>query len=329
MSEFKYAGPFKDYIKSHIELKQAIGYNYLAEKRQLKRFDQVTMENYPNATCLTREIVLNWCSKQPHESQANQCTRASILRQFAKHLDTLVGKNAYILPKGYYPKEPQYVPYIYSPEELVHFFAQTDRCCYSSESPHRHLFMPVFFRMIYQCGLRVSEARLLTVGDVDLASGVLSIHHSKKDNSRLVPMADSLLKRCRDYSAKVHYLSGSNNCYFPALGGKPMTIQNIYSNFRRFLWRAGISHQGRGFGPRIMDFRHTYAVHCLKKWTEQGKDLAVYLPVLQTYMGHDSFQDTAYYLRLTADVFPDITLKLESQYPDMIPELEGDYCETD
>lgn len=108
-----------------------------------------------------------------------------------------------------------------------------------------------------------------------------------------------------------------------------MTNSNIYHNFRRFLWRARISHRGRGFGPRIYDFRHTYAVHCLKKWTKQGKDLAAYLPVLQTYMGHDSFQDTAYYLKLTADVFPDITLKLEGRYPDMIPELGGDYCETD
>lgn len=142
-------------------------------------------------------------------------------------------------------------------------------------------------------------------------------------------MADSLLKRCRDYSAKVHNLSGSSDCYFPALGGKPMTNSNIYHNFRRFLWRARISHRGRGFGPRIYDFRHTYAVHCLKKWTKQGKDLAAYLPVLQTYMGHDSFQDTAYYLKLTTDVFPDITLKLEGRYPDMIPELGGDYCETD
>ena len=45
-------------------------------------------------------------------------------------------------------------------------------------------------------------------------------------------------------------------------------------------------------------------------------------------MGHDSFEETAYYLRLTADVFPDITLKMEMQYPKIIPELEGDTNET-
>jgi len=45
-------------------------------------------------------------------------------------------------------------------------------------------------------------------------------------------------------------------------------------------------------------------------------------------MGHYSFKDTAYYLRLTADVFPDITLKLETRYPKIIPQLEGGDNET-
>ena len=107
-----------------------------------------------------------------------------------------------------------------------------------------------------------------------------------------------------------------------------MTLINLYRNFRRFLWRAKISHRGRGKGPRIHDLRHTYAVHCLKKWSEQEKDLCVYLPILKTYMGHDSFKDTVYYLRMTADAFPDITLKMETHYLDLIPLLEGDSNET-
>jgi integrase len=102
-----------------------------------------------------------------------------------------------------------------------------------------------------------------------------------------------------------------------------MTLGNLYKNFRRFLWHARISHGGKGKGPRVHDLRHAYAVHCLKKWSEQEKDLTVYLPVLKTYMGHDSFEETAYYLRLTADVFPEITLKIETQYPGIIPALEG------
>lgn len=327
MNNTIYTGPFKNHIQSYVELKRAIGYKYDVESNHLKRFDRFTLEKYPKSVFLTKEIVLDWCKKRIYEAQANQCSRASIIRQFGKYLDS-IGLKAYILPKGYYPTERQYMPYIYTVDELSKFFAETDKCRYSCEFPHRHEIMPVIFRMIYMCGLRASEARLLKVADVDIKNGILTIKCSKKDNSRLVPMSDILIKYCRKYSKKVHSHSVSEDYYFPAFGGKPMTLGNLYKNFRRFLWRAKISHGGKGQGPRIHDLRHTYAVNCLKKWTEQEKDLTVYLPVLKTYMGHDSFKETAYYLRLTADVFPDITLKIESRYLEIIPQLKGDSHET-
>jgi len=327
MGKIVYESSFKNYIQSHVDLKQAIGYKYETDAGHLKRFDQFLAENYPLATSLTKEMVLKWCSKKSYASQANQCARASILRQFGKYLDS-IRIEAYIIPKGYFPSEKQYVPHIYTNDELSRFFAETDKCSYSCEFPYRHVIMPVLFRMIYTCGLRVSEARLLKVGDVDLENGILNIHHSKMDNSRLVPMSASLTEGCRHYSEKVHPFPAPEHYFFPALGGKPITIGNVYKNFRKFLWQAGISHKGRGHGPRVHDFRHTYAVHCLKKWVEQEKDLAAYLPVLKTYLGHDSFKETAYYLRLTADVFPDITLKLETCYRGIIPVLEGGAHET-
>ena len=244
MSESIYQGSFKDHIKNHVELKQAVGYKYDVEARHLKRFDRFTIEKYSYATVLTKEIVLDWCCKKTYETPANQCSRASIIRQFGKYLDS-IGVKAYIIPKGYYPSEEQYTPHIYSVDELKRFFAETDKCHYCFECPYRHLIMPVFFRMIYMCGLRLSEARHLKVGDVDIENGILTIQHSKKDNSRLAPMSANLTERCRHYSEKVHPFPIQENYYFPALNGKPMTIGNVYKNFRRFLWRAGISHGGR------------------------------------------------------------------------------------
>jgi|APSaa5957512622_1039677.scaffolds.fasta_scaffold13065_3 integrase/recombinase XerD len=322
MNEIIYKGPFKDHIKNHVELKQAVGYKYRAEASHLKRFDRFTLEKYPCATVLTKEIVLDWCRKKTYEAKANQCSRASIIRQFSKYLDS-ISVQAYIITKGYYPAPERYTPHIYSIEELTRFFAETDKCCYCYQCRYRHLVMPVFFRMVYMCGLRVSEARLLKVDDVDIEKGILTIQHSKKDNNRLVPMSDCLTERCRHYSKKMHPFPIREDYYFPGLDGKPITIGNVYKNFRKFLWRAGISHGGRGSGPRVHDFRHSFAVHCLKKWTEREMDLMVYLPVLKTYLGHDSFEETAYYLRLTADVFPNITLRLETRYPEIIPVLEG------
>jgi integrase/recombinase XerD len=309
-----YVGPFKKHLQNHIALKKALGYKYDAEAEHLMRFDKFTMQKYPNARALTKEIVLEWCRKRTYEAQANQLSRASIIRQFGKYLDSIEIK-AYIIPKGHFPSEKKYVPYIFSVEELTRFFVETDKCQYCNECPYRHFIMPVIFRMIYTCGLRPSEARLLKVTDVDLENGVLTIHQSKRDKSRLVPMSKSLTDRCRAFSKKVHSKPIGEHYYFPGHLNKPMTIGNVYHNFRKFLWRAKISHGGKGCGPRIYDFRHSYGTHCLKRWSE-------------TYMGHDSFYETAYYLHLTVDMFPDITGKLELRYPRIIPELERGIDET-
>lgn len=95
MREIIYEGPFKIHIKNHVKLKQAVGYKYETDARHLKRFDKFTLEKYPYSSGLTKEIVLDWCSKKTYEAQANQCSRASIIRQFGKYLDS-IGVKAYI-----------------------------------------------------------------------------------------------------------------------------------------------------------------------------------------------------------------------------------------
>ncbi|MBN2853228.1 MAG: tyrosine-type recombinase/integrase [Clostridia bacterium] len=327
MNNPNYYGPFKVYIQNYVEVKQALGYKYLTVALCLKRFDKFTVENHNSASDLTKEIVMAWCSKKPHEKQENLRGRASVIRQFAIYLENL-GIEAYVIPKNHFKSGEKYVPHIYSDTELLRFFKETDQCNYCSLCPNRHLIMPLIFRMIYSCGLRVSEARLLKVQDVDLKNGILTINQSKKDNSRLVPMTDELTKKCQIYSKQVHRSSNPEGYFFPMIDDKPLTHGNIYKNFRKFLWKAGISHGGKGIGPRIHDFRHSFAVHCLKKWSLEGTDLMTYLPILRTYLGHESFDETAYYLKLTADVFPEITLKLERAYSELIPVIEGGGYET-
>lgn len=322
MNDFGFFGPFAEDLAAHITLKRSIGYKYHTDEMRLRAFDSFTLEKYPDAVSLTREIVLAWCSKTAWETESNRSSRASIMRQFALYLYKL-GKEAYVLPNGFYPTGEQYIPYIYTDDELIRFFRQTDLCHPVAECPYRHLVMPVFFRMIYYCGLRCSEARLLKREDIDLENGVLRIMNSKNDRSRIVPMPLSLTKRCRDYADKMCISVDSDALFFPGMNGKPITLTNAYHNFRRFLYQAGISHKGRGKGPRIHDFRHTFACRCLKRWSEEGRDLNSRLPVLKAYLGHDSFADTAYYLRLTADTYPDIHNKLNCVLPGVIPEMEA------
>lgn len=326
MAEPVFAGPFKKEMQDFISLKRSIGYKYSTEPGILKRFDIYLAVNYPEANTLFKEAVTGWCSRTMYETAANHCSRASVIRQFSRYLDS-IGSSAWILPKNYYSSGQQYVPHIYTTDELRRFFEETDKCHYCSEVPYRHLVMPEFFRLLFSCGLRCSEARLLTVGDVNLDQGVLTIRNSKNHNSRLVPIPESMTQRFRKYVNEVHVFPEPEKYFFPGYGGKPMTIGNVYKNFRRFLWKAGISHTGDG--SRVHDLRHSYCIYRLKEWAEHDRDLMVLIPMMRTYLGHQTFNETAYYLRWTADVFPNIRMKLEKCYEDIIPKMEDSPYEAD
>ena len=64
-------------------------------------------------------------------------------------------------------------------------------------------------------------------------------------------------------------------------------------------------------------FRH------LRTWFAAGEDIGALLPVLQAYMGHSSISDTAYYLRLTAESYPQIAARVRREYGDIVPPVTG------
>jgi integrase/recombinase XerD len=324
MTDFTYSSPFQEFIEGVVHQKRSLGYKYDSCARTLYRFDRFCLEYGCTEPMLSKELVTAWSQKRPNEAQATLRNRVGVVRQLAVYM-THLGAGAYVLPKNTIPKGPRYMPYIFSNEELAAFFRQTDACHVQTLAPYRHWIMPLLFRMLYGCGLRISEALNLRIQDVDLQTGVLTILDGKFNKDRLVPLSAELVERSEDYMKHVHLFSDSSTYFFPALHGQAVTKGNVYKNFRKFLWKAQISHGGWGKGPRVHDFRHTFAVHCLRRWVFEGKDLTAYLPILKTYLGHHSFRDTSQYLRLTAELYPDITAKVSNVFGHVIPTLDG-FC---
>ena len=322
----EYISAFAPYIVGLIEQKRALGYKYGGEPAILRRFDQFCQEHYTDVALLTQEVMMDWAKPRLGEHPATLQGRLTPVRELAKYMARL-GIETYIMPKGLMPRVPRYMPHIYSNHELKLIFEQTDKCHYCNEVPYRHLVMPVFFRLLYATGMRLSEARLLKVDNIDFDNGVITIFHAKGGKHRQLPVSPEMLERLIKYHTSVHMLSKPEDWFFPGFNGKPMTLSNVDKNFRKFLWQARISHGGRSKGPRIHDFRHTFSVHCLRRWVLEGKNVNAYLPVLQAYLGHVQLSDTAYYLHLTADLFPDITEKVENVFGFIVPE-EGDCNES-
>lgn len=319
----EYTSMFSEYIIGFIEQKQSVGYKYQTEAAVLRRFDLFCRTHYPQMKTLSREIVLHWSGQRPGEHPSTMQGRVTPVRELAKYM-IRNGHPAFILPEGTVPKCPRYLPYIYCDDELKRIFIQTDHCHYCVEVPYRHYVMPVFFRLLYCCGLRLTEARMLRLKDVDMENGVITLTNTKLGRHRQIPLSVGLHERFKIYCNNVHIFSKPDDWFFPGYKDKPMTLSNVEKNHRKFLWQARISHPGRTKlgqrgAPSVHSYRHTFAVHCLRQWVLEGKNLHSWLPVLQSYMGHVSYSDTAYYLHLTTDLFPDITTRLDNELGDIIP----------
>ena len=101
MAEPTFTGPFRKEMENFISLKRSVGYKYNTEPGILKRFDSYLAAKYPDVAAF-QGAVTGWCARTMHESAANHCSRASVVRQFSKYLDS-IGISAWILPKNYYP----------------------------------------------------------------------------------------------------------------------------------------------------------------------------------------------------------------------------------
>lgn len=300
-----------------IQEKRAAGYGYIPQSYCLDDLDRFLAQEGLIRIELPKDLARRWCAKRVHECASTHRSRIYVLRQLAEFL----GRRGYPAwsPDPKLTTIPRYdfVPHIFSVEEVGKLFAAADALDHGAWSL-RHLIMPEIFRVLYGCGLRAGEALDLTVGDVDLNEGVLTIRQGKFRKDRLVPLAPSLRDRLRRYADRMGDRA-PEAIFFPGRAGGPCGKSTLYDTFRGLLWKAGIAHGGRGRGPRLHDLRHTFAVHCLVRWYRRGDDLNARLPVLATYLGHQGLDGTQRYLRLTAEIFPELTARLQDRFGSLIP----------
>ncbi len=325
MTNLEYRSNFKKDIIDFINFKHDSGYKYNSDEFWLRSLDTLILEKFPNETNLTKEIVTEWTTKGDNVQPGTIRRRNIVIREFAKYLLS-INKNAYLLPSSYLPKVKKYQSYIYTETEISAILKVIDECKYRTIYPNLYKAYPVFFRILYCCGLRLSEVINLRLKNIDLENGILYIYESKNNNTRYVPITEELSKKCKEYYNQVInlYTANDNYFFFAKDSNKKLTKSQARYHFMSILKSANIQYLGKGKGPRVHDLRHTFAVHSFKQFVLAGDDLNVCMPILQTYMGHTKFDATEYYLKLTADMYPDIRKKLDNTFGEIIPRIEGD-----
>ncbi len=318
MNKPVYSSVFKVEFQDLVETKKALGFAYDVEAATFLRIDTFFNNNNLVEKVVPKELCNKWCQKRSYEAENNRSHRISAMRVFCKYLND-IGISAYVPPKGLTRKTTKYDAHIYTEDELKRFFSVVDKSqSVPSECPYRGVVMPVFFRILYTSGMRVSELRLAKIKDISLDKGYITIRNAKNHKDRAVPIHPDLVIRCINLKESIHLYSSEDEYFFMIRPGQAMPLVNVYRNFRRYLDKAGIPHTGHG--PRIHDFRHTYCVNLLRKWSEEGKDLMAYMPYMRTMLGHEGFEETAYYLKLTSEMYPFIRESLKSSFPDLVEE---------
>lgn len=124
------------------------------------------------------------------------------------------------------------------------------------------------FTLLYTTGLRISEARALQVGDVDLRRRVIKIRETKFYKSRFVPFSDGLLPILRDYHGRRIQLLGApppEAPFFVTQYSGHYKKTHLGTVWKRLMRHTGLGG-GRGVGPRIHDLRHSFATLRLAAW---------------------------------------------------------------
>lgn len=138
--------------------------------------------------------------------------------------------------------------------------------------------------VLYATGLRVSELVNLSVGQLNLANGVLRVR-GKGSKERLTPLGEEAadwVRRFMDGARKE--ILGERVCdaLFPTRRGRAMTRQAFWLRLRKHGAAAGIAD---GLSPHRL--RHAFATHLL----DHGADLRV----VQLLLGHSSLSTTQIY----------------------------------
>jgi len=152
-------------------------------------------------------------------------------------------------------------------------------------------------KLIYCCGLRLSECLLLTVKDIHGKESKLFIRGGKGNKDRMVPLPAAMLKDLRDYWA----FHRNPVLLFPNAGrghhDKELLRQRMYtardpmpvSSIQRLVVEARKELNLPDATPHTL--RHSFATHML----EAGASLHT----IQSLLGHKQINTTMVYLHLT------------------------------
>ena len=312
-----FVSPLGSDIARFLDHKRGLGFAYDREEWFLHDLDRIAATRHD--AVVSEALVRGYLAEA---STGCRSHRLTVVRQLARFL-VLEEPDTFVPPTRFLcARRRQSVIRVLTRDEAGRFLDACDVLPSTFRFPHRGPVHGTALRVLLLTGLRRGELLALRVRDVDVATGIVTVHRGKFGKSRLVPIAPDLTDRLRAYQDSTGARAARRlpaDPFFPSADGRSICSRSgLYKSFRQALETAGIVHGGRGRGPRLHDLRHTFAVLRLLAWYEEGADLGAKLPLLATYLGHVGMATTQVYLHMTLDLVGEVTRRQLGRFGDLI-----------
>lgn len=290
----------------------------------LRRFDAYVAKQLKTYGGITEPFVNEWVGSLSGKSGSVE-NEVVVIRQFLTYLG-LSGECVFlpVVPKV----RDDYVPYIFSDEELSIIFASADNIVLKDPKadPYIVIEFPVIIRLLYSCGLRVGETVKISMPDVDLDNGILRMLNTKGDKHRIVPMSSAMADILTRYCMAMGLYGKNSGWLFPSSrNNEHMSAEAVKRRFSSILSANGIRLENRKKherGPCLHCFRHVFAFKSFSQAERQGRHLDDSIPFLSIYLGHDGINETAKYLKFSNELFPEAIDAFGDFMNGLLPEVD-------
>ena len=292
LDNYQFKSIFKNELEYFIKYKRSLGLKYEKEILRLKYIDSILYD----LKLTTKEITKDTFSKltERHNMQGENYARLyGVTKDFCKYLISNDYENIYYENKKFKVIN-NYKPVIFSDIEILTFFQTMDnyKSRYINSNYYRLYYTySIIFRLLYACGLRISEVVNIKYGDINFNENTINILNSKRHTSRLVIFSNSM-KQCLETYIKIFKIEDS--LIFINSRNNKLNYKLVEKYYKKILKLSNLNTNAH-----IHDLRHCFCNKALNQMLERGYDENVVIVYLYKYMGHVSIKETEYYLHFT------------------------------
>ena len=298
-------------VQRYLDERRRLGFDLRTAGGQLMRFARYA-DARGHQGPLTLDLQLDWAREHVRRTgPVTWARRVEIVRPFAAYYRQFEPQTEVPDLKIFGRGHRRLAPHIYTEQEICDLLDVAGRL--TPQGGLRPATYRTLFGLIAAAGLRLSEALRLRDEDVDLRGGTLTVHQTKFNKSRRLPLHPSVLQALSGYrQLRDRAVARSfDKSFFVSPSGIALPARTVENTFSRMRDRQGWSPRGEHAHVRIQDLRHSFATRRVQLWRAAGVSIDQAMFWLCTYLGHAKISDTYWYLTGVPELMTVIGEKFE------------------